>query len=210
MSDEEEKRFFQLRQEGKTYISKVFSYNSQSMERIRQVRMVIDGSDRLHLGEIEGAMCLRLTGEKRKTQVTAYVSQDDKQIRRVVLQSFQTRAGDWLQAYEKDEFTFRSDEFERLLAFLKQIEFINLSNEERFQIEDISTHAGRKTIIDSSDSEIVKRIKSMGTDQREAVIRGLQGSLTRVCGHSGFPKALISDSSFQKGVCNGRKAICFE
>ena len=32
----------------------------------------------------------------------------------------------------------------------------------------------------------------------------------RACGHSGFPKALISDSSFQKGVCNGRKPICFE
>lgn len=32
----------------------------------------------------------------------------------------------------------------------------------------------------------------------------------RACGHSGFPRALISDSSFQKGVCNGRKAICFE
>jgi hypothetical protein len=32
----------------------------------------------------------------------------------------------------------------------------------------------------------------------------------RVCGHLGFPTALISDSSFQKGVCDGRKAICFE
>jgi len=52
MTDEAE--FFKLRREGKTYISKVFSFNEQSMDRLRNVRMVIEGSDVLHLGEIEG------------------------------------------------------------------------------------------------------------------------------------------------------------
>jgi hypothetical protein len=84
--------------------------------------MVMEGSDRFQLGEVEGAACLRLTGEKRKTQVTALVTQDEKQVRRITLQSFQTRAGDWVQASEKNEFTFRQDEFNRLLSFLRQIE----------------------------------------------------------------------------------------
>jgi hypothetical protein len=176
MTDESE--FFKLRKAGKTYISKVFSYNERSTDRLRQVRMVFEGSDSLHLGEIEAALCLRLSGEKRKTQVTAIISQDDKKIRRLTFQTFQSRANDWIQGYEKEEFTFRDDEFARLLSFLRQIEFIDLSNEENFQIEDISTQAGPKTIIDASDRAIIQRITAMGEVQREAVMRALGESLT--------------------------------
>jgi len=176
MSDDHE--FFKLRKESKTYISKVFTFNERDTDRLRQIRMVLEGSDSLHLGEIEGSLCLRLSGNKRKTQVTALVSQDDKNVRRLTLQTFQSRSGDWVQGYEKDEFTFRSDEFSRLLAFLSQIKFIDLSNEENFQIEDISTQAGPKAIIDASDRGIVERIKKIGESQREAIIHALKGSLT--------------------------------
>ncbi|WP_170765022.1 Shedu immune nuclease family protein, partial [Ruegeria lacuscaerulensis] len=176
MSDDEQK-FFELRKEAKTYISKVFSYSDRSPEKLRQVRMVMEGSDRLQLGEVEGAACLRLTGEKQKTQVTALVTQDEKQVRRITLQSFQTRAGDWIQASEKNEFTFRQDEFSRLLSFLRQIEFIDLSNEDNFQIEDISTQSGPKAIIDASDRGLVERIKLLSNDQRKSVVRALQADL---------------------------------
>ncbi len=170
--------YFKLRKAGKTYISKVFKFNEQHTERVRQVRMVLDGSDSMHFGEIEGAMCLRLTGEKRKTQVTALVSQDDQGIRRVSLQTYQSRKNDWIQGYEKDEFTFRSDEFTRLLAFLRQIEFVDLSNQDNFQIEDISQHEGPKTIVDASDRGIVERVRALDEGQRDAVLEALRGSLT--------------------------------
>lgn len=170
--------FFNLRKAGKTYISKVFKFNEQSTERVRQVRMVLEGSDSVHLGEIEGAMCLRLTGEKRKTQVTALVTQDEKQVRRVSLHTYQSRADDRYQGYDEKEFTFRSDEFSRLLAFLRQIEFVDLSNEENFQIEDISQQAGPKAIVDASDKGIVERIRRMDEANRDAVLNALRGSLT--------------------------------
>ena len=125
-----------------------------------------------------GAGCLRLTGNVRKTQVSALITQDDKGIKRLTLQTFKTRAGDWIQAVEKDEFTFRADEFTRLLSFLSQIEFIDLSNEENFQIEDISTKAGPKAIIDASDRGIVDRIRSMTEGQRNGILQALQQSLT--------------------------------
>jgi hypothetical protein len=178
MSDESEYEFFKLRQQAKTYISKVFTFSATNPERIRQVRMVIEGNDRIHFGEIEGAMCLRLTGNSRKTQVTALITQDDKGIKRLTLQTFKTRAGDWIQAEEKDEFTFRTEEFTRLLSFLSQIEFIDLSNEENFQIEDISTKPGPKAIIDASDRAIVDRIKHMTEGQRNGLLQALQQSLT--------------------------------
>lgn len=178
MSDNEEKKFFELRKGSKIYLSKVFRFNERSTDPIRQVRMVLEESDSVVLGEVEGALCLRLNGEKRKTQVTALVSQDDKQVRRVTLQTFQSRAGDWIQGYEKHEFTFRSGEFSRLCAFLSHIEFIDLSNEDNFQIEDISTQIGPKAVIDASDRGIVERIKNVTEDEREAIIRALQGSLS--------------------------------
>lgn len=171
--------FFKLRKSGKTYISKVFKFDERHTERLRQVRMVLEGSDSLHFGEIEGAMCLRLSGKKRKTQVTALVTQDDQQVRRVSLQTYQSRKNDWIQGYEKEEFTFRGDEFQRLLSFLNQIEFVDLSNEENFQIEDISERAGPKAIIDASDRGIVESVRNMNEGQRDALLEALRGSLSK-------------------------------
>jgi hypothetical protein len=136
MSDLDDYEFFKLRKESKTYITKVFAFNAYNPERVRQVRMVLEGSDRLRLGEIEGALCLRLTGNVKKTQVSALITQDDKKVKRITLQTFKTRVGDWIEAVEKEEFSFRADEFNRLVSFLSQIEFIDLSNQENFQIED--------------------------------------------------------------------------
>jgi hypothetical protein len=178
MSDQRDYEFFKLRKAAKTYISRVFKFNASSTERLRRVNMVVEGSDSVRLGEIEGVMCLRLTGNIRKTQVSALVTQDDKGIKRITLQTFKEVGGDWIKAIDKEEFTFRGDEFERLLSFLSQIKFVDLSNEEKFQIEDISTKAGPKAIIDASDRGIVNRIRDMTEEQRSGVLRVLQQSLT--------------------------------
>lgn len=178
MNDQSEYEYFKLRKSAKTYISKVFTFNERNPEPLRQVRMVLEGGDRVLLGEIDGSMCLRLSGNVRKTQVTAMVTQDHKQIKRLTLQTFKSRAGNWIEAVEKDEFTFRGDEFSRLLDFLAQIEFIDLSNEHNFQIEYISTEAGPKAIIDASDRAMIERIKNMTDAQRGTLFQALRRSLT--------------------------------
>jgi Domain of unknown function (DUF4263) len=178
MSDEGKYEFFRLRKEGKIYISKVFTFNGINRECVRNVKMVLEGNDKVLLGELEGALCLRLTGNTRKTQVAALITQDHKKIKRLTLQTFKTRAGDWIDSKEKEEFTFRGDEFNRLLGFLSQIGFIDLSNQENFQIEDISTKAGPKAIIDASDRGLVDRIRNMPGEKRSVLLRALQESLT--------------------------------
>ncbi|ATW02366.1 Shedu anti-phage system protein SduA domain-containing protein [Sphingorhabdus sp. YGSMI21] len=178
MSNDSEYEFYKLREQGKLYISKVYTYHARDTERKRNVKMVIEGSDRIHLGEIEGVMCLRLTGNVRKTQVSAIVTQDDKKIRRLSLQTFKTRAGGWIESGDDNKFDFREDEFSRLLDFLHQIEFIDLSNEGTSRIEDISTTDGPKTIIDASDREIFNSIKGMTEEQRSGLLNALHGSLT--------------------------------
>lgn len=170
--------FFKLRKQGKTYISKVFNFGAHNPEEIRNVRMVLEGSDQVLLGEIQGALCLRVTGNKRKTQVSALITQDDKRRKRLSFQTFQSRSGDWYEGHDKHEFTFRDDEFDRLLSFLNQIQFIDLSNRERFDIRDISTTAGPKAIIDASDRGIVERVRGMTEAQRTDFLRAIQNTLT--------------------------------
>lgn len=180
MSERNDYEFFKARKDTKTYISKVFSFNQADVERVRNVRIVTgEDSDRILLGEIEGALCLRLTGAVRKTQVTALVTQDHKQVRRLTLQTFKSRAGGWFEGIEKDEFTFRSDEFERLVRFLTQIEFIDLTNEDNFQIEDISKGHGPKTIIDASDRWVIDQVSGLSHSQRASLLQTLRDSLTR-------------------------------
>ncbi len=178
MSDESDHEFFKLRKQGKTYISKVFSFNAQNDEPIRNVRMVLEGSDQILFGEIDGALCLRLTGNMRKTQVTALVTQDEKRVKRLSFQTFKSRSGNWYEGFEKEDFTFRADEFSRLLAFLTQIEFIDLSNQQNFHVEDISTKAGPKTLIDASDRGFVERVRVMTEAQRNDFLRAIQNTLT--------------------------------
>lgn len=178
MSDDEDAKYFELRKEGKTYLSKVFTHGAINQQRRRLAYAVFEGTERAVLGEVEGALCLRLTGDQRKTQVSALVSQDDAAIKRVTLQTFKPRAGDWLQGYEKDAFTFRPDELEKLLEFLYRIKFIDLSNEDRFQVEDISIADGPKIITDATDRALLNRIKKLDGTEREHLFRSLHADLT--------------------------------
>ncbi len=178
MSDKDDHDFFKLRKEGKTYISKLFHWGATDEVGKRNVIIVMEGNDEQKVGEIDGAMCLRLTGNTRKTQVTALVTQDEKMVKRITLQTFKNRADDWIEAIDKEEFTFRQDEFTRLLDFLNQIKFVDLADKERFQIQDISTQDGPKFVVDASDATLLSKVKNLPDDQRRTFLGGLQASLS--------------------------------
>ena len=175
MSDDRDAEFFHMRKQGKTYLTKTFRWRGHN-EIDRFFRMVFDGSDEQLLGELDGALCLRVSSQ-RKNQVTALVSQDTKGIKRLSFQSYRMTRDGFLGS-EKNEFTFLSNEWERLKSFLRQIEFVDLSNEDAFQIEDISTQHGKKALIDASDAGLVSFIKGLTGDQRDDLLKSLQGSLT--------------------------------
>ncbi|RYF21713.1 MAG: DUF4263 domain-containing protein [Oxalobacteraceae bacterium] len=176
MSDNHD--FFKLRREGKAYISKVFTFPNNT-EPMRNVVMVLEGSDILHLGEIEGALRLRMSGVKRKTQVTALVSQDDKAIRRVTLQTFQSRNdGDWYQSFDEHSFTLRRDEYHRLMSFLDDVNFIDLSNADGFHIEDMSGGARRRAIVDAADKSLIEQVCSMDSANKATLLSALGQTLT--------------------------------
>jgi hypothetical protein len=179
MKSNKDLEFFELRVAGKAYFSKVFTHRAAlTEEKVRYVRMVLEDNDQLLVGEIEGALCLRLTGEKRKTQVSAIVTSDHQHIRRLTLETFKSRAGEWYKAYESDSFSFREDEFRQLIRFLDQMKFVDATNQDTFQVEDISTGTGRRLIVDADDRGVIARVKALPHEQRAAVLDALQRDLS--------------------------------
>ncbi len=174
-SDEDEKRYFELRKDGKIYVSKLFRYSENDLPS-RNVKIVFENADTAEFGELEGGLQIRVS-PKAKNQVAAAVFQDNKKIRRLSLMAFRESRGVY-RADSKDSFTFRDDEFQRLLLFLRSIQFIDFSNIDTFQIEDQSTQVGKKTIVDRADANLITSLKTMSTSDRRAFLVSLGNSLS--------------------------------
>jgi len=172
-----DQEFFQLRKEGKIYISKAFKLSESSTES-RNVKIVFEDSSIVIAGEIDGVLTLRQS-PKQKQQVAVLISQDDKQIKRLTLQRFNERKSGEYKTTEEHSFTFRGEEFHKLLSFLKSIQFIDFSNKSNFQIEDLSTNTGNKAFINSSEKEIIRVLKISDGEERINLLHQIKNNLTK-------------------------------
>jgi hypothetical protein len=173
---DEDRYYFDLRKEGKIYVSGLFKYSETDVP-IRNVRIVFEDADTIEFAEVQSALQIRIS-PKGKNQVAAIVFQDNKKINRVSLVSFKEKKNGLFVSTTKDSFTFRNDEFAKLLNFLKAIEFIDFSNSDNFQIEDQYSPSGKKTIVDRSDANLIASIKEMGTLERIKFLTALGGNLS--------------------------------
>jgi hypothetical protein len=174
---EDDKYFFDLRKEGKIYVSKLFRYSEIDLP-MRNVRIVFENADCVEFAEIQSAMQIRIS-PKGKNQVAAIVFQDGKKINRLSLVSFREKKNGELVASTENSFTFRNDEFERLLNFLKSLEFIDFSDTNTFQMEDRSSPGGRKTIVDRSDADLIASIKELDALERVKFLAALRANLSK-------------------------------
>ncbi|MFS2327620.1 hypothetical protein U2P60_19780 [Brucella sp. H1_1004] len=76
-------KLLELHKERKEFLCKIFKYDSINLERRRLIRNVVEKTENLLLGKVEGQMCLRVSVQKRKTQGTVLINQDDGEIRRL-------------------------------------------------------------------------------------------------------------------------------
>lgn len=176
-SPKTDEEFFKLRKEGKIYISKVFKLSNNSTET-RNVKIVFENSSVVIAGEINGALTLR-ESSKKKQQICVLISQDDKQIKKLTLQRFDERKFGDFATTDEHTFTFRGDEFHKLIMFLKSIQFIDFSTQENFQIEDLSSNTGNKALIDSSEKDILKILKSVNGEERVELLRKIKYDLSK-------------------------------
>lgn len=172
-----EQEFFNLRREGKIYISKAFKLSSNSTET-RNVKIVFDNSTTVILGELNGILTLRQSS-KKKQQICVLINQDDRKIKRLTLQRFELKKSGDFSTTDEHSFTFRADEFQHLIHFLKSIKFIDFSNTEKFQIEDLSSNQGNKALIDISEKELVYALKQLNGQDRVELLQQIKRNITK-------------------------------
>jgi hypothetical protein len=170
--------FFKLRKEGKIYISKAFKLSPNALEETRNVKIVFENSEIVIAGEINGVLTLRQSA-KRKQQVAVLISQNDKKIRKLTFQRFDEKQSGDITSRSEHTFSFRDDEFGKLLSFLKSIHFLDFANRENFQIEDLSSSTGNKALIDSSEKDIIKILKSVNGEERTNLLQKIKNDLTK-------------------------------
>ena len=177
LEEHDDEYFFNLRKEGKTYISKAFTFPYKN-EEMRNVFIVFEHSDLVVAGEIDGCLSLRQT-PNGKQQIVALITQDDKKIKRLTLQKFhQKKMGDFSSS-KTDAFTFRADEFVKLKSFLESVEFIDFSNKANHQIEDLSSNTGNKALIDHPESAFLNILKNCDGDQRKVFLNKIRENLSK-------------------------------
>jgi len=174
--DQDNKFYFDLRKEGKVYVSKAFTFPFKN-EEVRNLHIVFEHSDLVVAGEINGALSLRQT-HNEKQQVLVLLTQDDKKIKRITLQKFKERKSGDYSADASDSFSFRGDELKRLVRFLESTQFIDLINKDRFQIEDLSSGIGNRTIIDSAEKEILAILGTSVGVERIDLLKRIRGNLS--------------------------------
>ena len=174
--DQDDKFYFDLRKEGKIYVSKAFTFPFKN-EEMRNLHIVFEDSDLVVAGEINGVLSLRQT-HNEKQQVLVLLTQDDKKIKRITLQKFKRRKSGDYSTNTDDSFCFRGDELQILVSFLQSIQFIDLINKDRFQIEDLSSGIGNKAIIDSTEREILTILGTIDGDERIDFLKRIKDNLS--------------------------------
>lgn len=175
MSNSKDIEFYNLRKEGKLYISKVFNFQ-ENTEKIRNVNFVFENSEDYVFGEIDGAIAIRIS-PKGKQQVSVIVTQDEKKIKKITFQKFTLLNSGDIKTTKENTFSFWNYEFEKLLEYLKYINFIDFSNYENFQIEDLSSSKGNKVIYDIKDKDVIEYIKGTNGVEREELLENIYDEL---------------------------------
>lgn len=173
-SNWEEYDYFIRRIPGRIYVSKaieigVSALNLEKGEK-RFIKKVIDKKHfQFEKLNVAGHIVLR-ESETKRDQVKAIVYGNEPQLLQLTLQRFRTDTGN---PYKADAFSFRESEFMDLLEFLKAIKFLDLSNKDKFNINqaDIGT---KKVLVDIADKEIINVIKNYKGEKREQFLNLLK------------------------------------
>lgn len=125
MSDLDE-YYANLRQPGRLYVSRSFPDNSPV--KLRIMNRIIDGQEGLGFATIKKDIQLRESPPAR-FQIKATVYEDDRRVQKLSIQKF-TKDG------PKEEFTFRGEEINTIVEFMKSLTTVPLSGGEKVRMTD--------------------------------------------------------------------------
>jgi hypothetical protein len=172
--DGQEYHYFKLRDRAgpdRIFISKVTEFKNGVTGEVtskRVIRKVFDKDEGCEIAMVNGELVLRSSPAGRD-QIKAIVYDNDNSTMGLVLQKFHSYGA---KPTPMTSFTFRQTEFDDLLEFLSLVRFIDLSNNENFQIS-LSTLKDM-VLIEKGEKELLAAFKTLHGNQRLQLLEGLK------------------------------------
>lgn len=166
MNKKTEAEYFEGRDSGIYYVSKTFKFSESSRER-RFINKVFDHEveSKIEKVKVIGEYVLRSSPGQRD-QIKILIFQDSKEIREIVLQKFVNNNPKPLS------FSFRGDEFKRLLDFIGTTKKLDLSNKTTLRIPESEVDAKRITV-STEEQNLLDLFKTMKGDDRAELFEKL-------------------------------------
>ncbi|MCK9282387.1 MAG: DUF4263 domain-containing protein [Melioribacteraceae bacterium] len=166
MEKKTELEYFEAREPDTYYVSKTFKFSETSPKR-RFINKVFDHSEdnKVEKNIVTGEYVLR-SSPNHRDQIKVLILQDNKKILDLVLQKFVNNNPKPLS------FSFRGDEFNRLIDFIDKINKLDLSNELTSRINESDIDA-KEMLVSSEEQNLLKVFKAIKGDNRIKLLETL-------------------------------------
>jgi len=166
MNKKTEAEYFEGRDSGIYYVSKTFKFSESSHER-RFINKVFDHDveSKVEKVKVTGEYVLRSSPGQRD-QIKILILQDSKEIREIVLQKFVNNNPKPLS------FSFRGDEFKRLIDFIVTTKKLDLSNKTTLRIPESEVDAKQITV-STEEQNLLDFFKTMKGEDRTELLEKL-------------------------------------
>lgn len=190
--------YFKTRIPKRIYISKSFpSYKlkgsivTTEQRFIKKVFKKDTGFEFVESVEAKGEITLRsyaIHGSKIQVNAVVY-SHADTNLMEFTLQAFYENQDNTISPIKETSFTFNQREFMALLRFLSDLKFIDLSDKDRFVIEEndlpnrdrilinLTNPDPEKILVDRNLAEIVKQLSHLENDERQTLIETFRNNI---------------------------------
>ena len=183
-----EYEYFKMRNPVMIYVSKVFpskSFVGDIPKQKRFIRKVFDKSEDNEFVKVKGEIVLRSSPSGRDQVSVVVVSDNDERSMSLTLQKFRNNPKSGLKPVEDSSFTFYQREFLALLKFLSDLKFLDLSDGNRFVVNDkenlkekislwIQPPTDDGVLIHNRDAQLLGLLSGIDGKARESLLKSLR------------------------------------
>ena len=177
-----------MRKLDKIYVSKEFPFKSffgNISKKKRFIKKVFEKSEDNEFVKVKGEIVLRCSATGRDQVNVIVVSDNDDKFMSFTLQKFRDNPKSGLKPIGDTSFTFRHGEFLALIKFLSDLKFIDLSDENRFVVDDndnlekkislwLQPPSDEGVFIKEQDAQLLGLLSSIKGIEREKLLKALR------------------------------------
>ena len=180
--------YFKMRKPDIIYVSKEFpirNFVGDIPKNKRFIRKVFDKSEDNEFIKVKGEIVLRSSPAGRDQVSVVVVSENDEKFMSFTLQKFRNNPRSGLKPVEDSSFTFYRGEFLALLKFLSDLKFLDLSDGNRFLVNDkenikekislwLQPPTDDAVLVPKQDAQILSLLSGINGKERELFLKSLR------------------------------------